>query len=229
MITHWKPIAALATPFGALAGAIIAGYLTLRSWAVTYNNTLLLEKTKADNAVNLEKKKAELAFVSDQIQHLYGPLVSLSQTRLAAFNAMMHGRLRGGFFDGSKLDPNELRQWRLWRTEVLAPLVEQMGDAILKNAHLIEGTKIPDSFLKLMAHMASYKAVIKNWEYVIALDKERGTQTIDEQSQDEHGDFWPTVPHSGVDNFPKDFYAEVERSFKTLKFKQTDLINSTQQ
>ena len=227
LASHWKPIIALATPFAALVGTFVGGYITSRGWAETYNKNVLLEREKSENAMNLERRKAELAFVSDQIRQLYGPLFSLSQTRRAAFDAMLDGTGRAGYFDGSKLDPEELRRWRLWRVEVMAPLVEQMSDIILKNAHLIEETKMPGSFLKLMAHRSSYKAVIKNWEQIIASDKEKGVQTIDEQKQDSDGDFWPVVPHTGVDNFPNEFYSDVAASFERLKLKQVELISIT--
>jgi hypothetical protein len=227
LTTHWKPIIALATPAAAFIGTAVAGYLTFRGWAVTYKNNSLLEREKTQNAIDLEKRKAELAFVSDQIRQLYGPLVSLAETRGAAFKAMMHGKPRDDYFDGSKLDPEELRQWRLWRVEVMAPLVEQMSEVILKNGHLLDGTEMPGSFLELMAHRASYKAVIKNWEQVIESDKQNGIRTIDEQQQDEKKNWWPVVPHFGVDNFPKGFHAEVVSLFKKLKLKQADLIKIT--
>jgi hypothetical protein len=92
LAAHWKAIVAIATPLGALIGAAIAGYLTYRGWAVTYQNNSRLEQEKNQNAINLERGKAELGFVSDQIRHLYGPLTALCETRLAAFRALIHGR-----------------------------------------------------------------------------------------------------------------------------------------
>jgi hypothetical protein len=235
LTTHWKAITAVAAPIGAFIAVLIGAYVTNRGWTVVHNNNSQLERDKNQNAVNLEKRKAELNFVSDQIRLLYGPLTVLCETRKAAFNAMMDGRERKissdgvrHFFDGSKLAADELRQWRLWRTEVLTPLVVQMETAILANGHLIEGTKMPPSFLLLMAHVASYKAVIKNWEYIVQNDKDAGTLMIDEQVEGSDGDYDPRVPHTGVINFPEEFRTDVAAAYQRLKIKQADLIRITQ-
>ena len=34
---------------------------------------------------------------------------------------------------------------------------------ITENAHLIDGTGMPDAFSKMLAHVATYKAVMETW------------------------------------------------------------------
>jgi hypothetical protein len=174
----WKTIAAIASPLLALLGVIITGLVTYRGWRTTFSNNAELERQKYENSINLEKQKTELAFVSDQIRYLYGPLWTLYLERAAGFNAMMtlHARGRKNFFDGSKLTSEDLRQWRLWRIEVLIPIVLKMEETIVQNAHLMEGTAVPESFRKLLAHVAAYKAVIKEREIIIDLDKGKGKE-----------------------------------------------------
>jgi hypothetical protein len=191
--------------------AVVGWYLTYRGWHAQARNNRLAEQQKHQNAIDLESRKFRLNFVSDQIRYLYGPLMALGTTRRATFDALMarNGGERESFFDGAKRTPEELRQWRLWRTEVLMPLVEKMQEVILQNAHLIvevpvaktagvrerqagssdsllpSGKTMPVSFHKLMEHAAAYKAVLKNWAQIIEkreLDAS-GVPMIDAQHQ----------------------------------------------
>jgi hypothetical protein len=202
LTTYWAIIVGISTAIGVGVG----WYLTYRGWGVAHQN-----------AIDLEKRKAELLFVSDQIRYLYGPLTALCETRDAAFGALMTQLAPGrrDFFDDGERTPEELRQWRLWRTEVLMPLVVKIEECILQNAHLIEGREVPHSFVLVMTHLAAYKAVIKNWAEVIERDKEAGTQEILCQQ------------HWSVVNFPSVFRDEVALKFKELKARQADLIART--
>jgi hypothetical protein len=207
--SHWPIVTAIGATIAGIGAAIGAGvgwYITYRGWGVVHRN-----------AIDLEKRKAELTFTSDQIRYLYGPLTALCETRDAAMRALMKQLAPGrtNFFDGADRTPEEKRQWRLWRTEVMHPTVVKMEESILQNAHLIEGTEMPASFVRLMTHVAAYKAVIKNWADVIEKDKEAGTQAILSQE------------HTSVMNFPNEFHDDVARTFKELKAKQCRLIAST--
>src|SRR5215471_2422660 len=163
----WKTISAIAAPFLALLGVLITAAITYKGWRATFDNSAKLEQQKYQNSIDVEKQKARLSFINDQIRYLYAPLWALYLERMAGFNAMMklHARERPAYFDGSKLNSEDLRQWRLWRTEVLMPIVEKMEQTIVQNAHLIDGQAVPKSFRKLLAHVAGYKAVIKEWAF----------------------------------------------------------------
>jgi len=231
-------------------GAAVGWYLTYRGWAVArktsfdlenekYQNIIALEKEKYQNAIDLERRKAKLGFVSDQIRYLYGPLLALCKTRRSAFNALMEryglepdGKTeRAGYFDDTERTPEELRQWRLWRAEVLMPIVARMQEAILQNAHLIEGGKMPESFLLLMAHAASYKAVMKNWSEIIErkeMDEATGLPKIDAQQQT-NGKYRPLIPHTANENFPEEkLLADIKPTLERLGAVQAKLIESVQ-
>ena len=201
--------------------AAITGYVTYSGW-----------KVAKENAIELERRKAKLARINDQIQFLYGPLLALIKTRRAAFDDMSNIHLKDtpSFFDGSKLTAEELRQWRLWRTEVFMPLLTRMHDAILENSHLIEGEKMPDSFLKLMEHVSGYRAVIANWEFLIENDVRHsdGGAKIDVQHNVD-GEWEPLVRHLASENFPeRELLADIEPILIRLRTAQRDLIESTQ-
>jgi len=155
------------------------------------------------NGLKLERQKAQMKFVSDQLQYLYGPLFSL---RAASHSAWLSFRSRcrpGGAFFGREPQPNEqeLKEWRLWMSEVFMPLNLKMEKAIIENAHLVEGGEMPPSFQELLAHVEVYKAVMKRWEV---------------------GDFGE---HIAYINFPSTFDETVVETFKTLKQRQARLTD----
>ena len=118
------------------------------------------------NSVRLENRKSRLKFLNDQIQFLYGPLYSLSHASQQAWHSF-RSRYRPekkAYFDPA--DPAtdvEIVAWRNWMIEVFMPLNLQMEKAIVENAHLIEGSKMPKPFLDLLAHVETYRAVLHQW------------------------------------------------------------------
>ena len=161
-------------------------------WIITYANSL-----------RLERQKAQIKFVSDQLQFLYGPLFSLSSASFTAWQEFTSTWPPGreAFFG---IDPppteEELKQWRLWMSEVFMPLNLRIEKAIVENAHLIEGGDMPAEFKQFLAHVAVYKIVLKSWE---------------------RNDFTRHIAHG---NYPRDFDETVAKTFRNLKRRQTQLI-----
>ena len=134
---------------------IVTILLAAASYVVTYLNS-----------VRLETRKARLQYLSDQLQHLYGPLYSLSHTSSQAWTELgKKFRPEGGaiFSQERPLSDVELGRWRLWMREVCMPLNVKMETAIIENAHLIEGGFMPEPFLHLLAHVESYRVVLAQW------------------------------------------------------------------
>ena len=235
--------------FLAQIGPYLAALVAYAGWRVTYAN-----------AKRIEARKAKLARVDEQLQKLYGPLAALIQTRTAALNKFL-ALHRGGarhFFDGEKLTPEQMRQWRLWRIEVMMPLVTQMQEAMLGNYHLFEGGLLkpairevqndkgewvwerpavgPTSFQLLMQHVSAYRAVVANWAYVIEENKRAGADApnIDAQQYvvregDDQPGWWPVVPHEGSLNFPRrELWEDIEPTLKDLLERQHKLRDDAQ-
>jgi hypothetical protein len=118
------------------------------------------------NNLRLEKRKAQVKFISDQVQNLYGPLFSLSHASSEAWKSFRSRCRPGGAFfnDHSPPSDQELEQWRLWMSEVFMPINLNMEKIIVENAHLIEGVAMPRPFLSLLAHVEVYKVVMSKWE-----------------------------------------------------------------
>jgi hypothetical protein len=95
------------------------------------------------------------------------------------------------------------------------PLIIKMEDAIVQNAHLIEGDGMPRSFTSLMSHAAAYKAVIRNWHDATARDLAEGTPDQVEEK------------HTAVINFPDKITAYSARMLRSLKARQLQLIATT--
>jgi hypothetical protein len=159
------------------------------------------------NSLRLERRKAHLAFLGEQLRSLYGPLFSLQHTSSEAWDAFASNCWpeRKTFFGdpSGEPTPEELRQWRLWMTEVFMPLNLQMEKIIIDNAHLIEGDGMPKYFLDFLSHVEVYKMVLAKWE---------------------KGDF---TEHTAYITFPEEFGARVTKTYKKLKHEQALLLRNT--
>jgi hypothetical protein len=156
------------------------------------------------NKVRLENRKFRLKYISDQIQFLYGPLFSLSNTADEAWQSFRSRCRPTGSFFGSSPPPteDELQQWRLWMTEVFMPLNLRMEKAIVENAHLIEGDGMPEEFQGLLAHVEVYRIVLKKW-----LEQDY-------------------LEHTAYIDFPANLRSYVETQFSALKKNQNRIIKS---
>ena len=120
-------------------------------------------------------RKDKLAYVNTQIEKLYGPLHALTKADDAAWKQLFpaSGRSAINYFDSS--NPPSVKQvddWREWMKDVFQPLNMQMETAILNNSQLIIGEKMPNTFLQLIAHIESYKAVMATWKPSDSKNKE---------------------------------------------------------
>ena len=96
--------------------------MTLQAW--TLLTTIVLAflgyLVTYANSLRLERRKAEMAFLNDQLQFLYGPLFSLQHASGRAWDDFRSRCRPGGSFFGVDLDDqpteSELAQWRMWMT-----------------------------------------------------------------------------------------------------------------
>ncbi len=139
--------------------------------AATLSITILLAFTGylATYVYNLRlaQRRDRLERLNHQLSDLYGPLFAL-QTSATYIWTEFRARNRAGF--SSYWDPSappstvEEQAWRLWMREVFMPLNLQMSDVIVRNAALLEESTVPECLLRLCAHVAAYRAVMKKWK-----------------------------------------------------------------
>jgi hypothetical protein len=156
------------------------------------------------NSLRLERKKAQLALVGEQLRKLYGPLFSLSQASHATWQAFRQQHRPSGPFFSDDNPPSEAEfvHWQRWMRTVFAPMNERMVAVIVENTDLIEGRRMPPSFLALIAHVEAYRVVLTAWDA---------------------GDM---SKYSSVINFPAHFNEDVELTFNRLKQRQRALMDA---
>ena len=154
------------------------------------------------NDISFARRLARLERINLQLRNLYGPLYAIDQATHIAWKAFRSRYRKNQSFFSRNPPPTEadLTAWRLWIREVFMPLNLVMEKAIVENADLIIENEIPDCFLKLIAHIAAYKPVLKKWQ---------------------DGDY---TEHLSMSGYPKDLRPYVETSYIKLKDERTTLI-----
>lgn len=158
------------------------------------------------NATLLERRKAALAQINEQLEKLYGPLFALSRASEETWlRFRQHNRPDMPFFDAhSPPTEAELEMWRRWLSKVFIPLNERMAKVIVEHMHLLEGSTMPSSFLTLIANVEAFRVIKSRWA---------------------EGDL---SEHAPTFNFPADFRPDVEAAFHRLRARQAALIGATQ-
>ncbi len=107
-----------------------------------------------------DRQEARLAFLSAQLERLYGPLYALVTSNTASYNVF-----RKTFRPGRPIldEPFSDREWLVWRTwaeHVFVPSNLRIQAVIETNAHLVIGGRMPDAFTAVLAHIESTKLVL---------------------------------------------------------------------
>jgi hypothetical protein len=154
------------------------------------------------NDLAIARRKDQLDRINSQLRNLYGPLYAIDQATDIAWKAFRSRYRRNCPFFGTSPPPTEddLAAWRLWMLEVLMPLNLIMEKAIVENADLIIENEMPACFLKLIAHTAAYKPVLRKWK---------------------DGDY---SEHLSLSVFPTDLRPYVESAYLKLKNDRATLI-----
>jgi len=118
------------------------------------------------NDLAVARRKDRLERLSLQLRDLYGPLYSLDRAAREAWLTFrkLHRPKVSAFWDPA--DPpsaEDAAAWRLWMTEVFMPINLRMEQAIVGHADLLIEPQIPRCLLDFCAHVAAYKAIMKQW------------------------------------------------------------------
>ncbi|MBD3192974.1 MAG: hypothetical protein GF308_20220 [Candidatus Heimdallarchaeota archaeon] len=181
----------------ALLVAIITATASVLSWVINSIFTSWKEKRK-------EKFEARLEFIDKQLEELYGPLAFLVHEGEHSFKSIFRtNRRRWVSLRGDKPIPEEqLALWIFWVENDFFPRNEKIKQLLMEKTHLIEGSKVPESFLHFMEHYNTWKLEHQRW-------KEEGIEYS----------FLSRV------KFPEDFNDEVLTTFKSLKKEQNKFLD----
>ncbi|MFA0307640.1 hypothetical protein AB4543_17305 [Vibrio splendidus] len=175
---------------------IVAALIAVSGWVITYIHKWYFDK-----------KSNQLDRVNRQLKELYGPLyvrLIASQETWDAFikkHKPAHGK-KNYFGTNLEVTDREKEVWRNWMTNVFEPINAKTEEVILNNIDLLDSNEIPEAFVKALAHISAYKAVLADWE---------------------KGKF---ETHVSVNNWPsQELLLVVKPEYEKLKAKQNMLLN----
>jgi hypothetical protein len=179
----------------ALWVAVLTGAVTAAGWAV--NHVLSMRRD-----ARTQQTADSLAHVDVQLRELYGPLAILVAEGERSFKDLTLALGRPYVFDGEGLLPDdELEVWKFWIQHEFFPRNERIKEIILANTHLIEGSSIPEAYLRFLDHYNSWRVNHLRWE-------KEGV---------EYG--WTSKV-----NYPREFTTEILQTFQILKARQAGLL-----
>ncbi|MCR9292384.1 MAG: hypothetical protein NXI32_06675 [bacterium] len=179
--------------------------MSIEAWAIVasialalvgYVVTFLLQRHQA-------QRQAELERVNLQLRNLYGPLYATFRANQAIWDAFCqkfwpaHGQAT--YFGSGETTEEENERWRTWMLEVFEPLNCRVERAILENGDLLYDNELPQEFVDVLSHIASYRALYPKWK---------------------KGDF---TEHVGVLNYPAGLLQIVEPAYHKLLQRQREL------
>lgn len=142
----------------ALLVGIIASFVTLLGWLV---NHILTARRDQRN----QHLAASLKFVERQLEELYGPLAFLIMEGRRTLKDLLETLGRDYVFDETdSLTDDELKLWLFWVEHEFFPRNDKIQQLLMFKTHLIEGSKVPASFLKFLEHHNSWKVLHLRWQ-----------------------------------------------------------------
>ena len=141
-----------------LVVGIIAASVTLIGWLV--NHILTGQRDRRNQHL-----AASLKFVERQLEELYGPLAFLIMEGRRTFQDLLETLGRDYVFDEKdSLSDGDLKLWLFWVENDFFPRNEKIQQLLMTKTHLIEGNKVPSSFLKFLEHHNSWKVLHLRWQ-----------------------------------------------------------------
>jgi len=108
---------------------------------------------------------ASLKYIEQQLEELYGPLAFLVLEGRRTFKDLLETLGRNCvFLEGKSLPKDELKLWLFWVENDFFPRNEKIKELLMAKTHLIEGTKIPESYLSFLDHHNSWKINHLRWQ-----------------------------------------------------------------
>ena len=175
--------------------ATIAASVSIIGWIV---NHILSGYRDRHN----QRLVASLKYTERQLEELYGPLAFLILEGKRTFKDLLEMLGRNYvFLEDESLPEDELKLWLFWVENDLLPRNEMIKELLMTKTHLIEGTKMPASYLSFLDHHNSWRINHLRWQ------KERVKYS------------W----HSKV-NWPQEFGEDILSTFEKLKARHAKFL-----
>lgn len=148
----------LATPEKTLGYAGALAFLSAIGWLINHALTVHSERRR-------QQLIWQLAFTSEQLEKLYGPLAFLVTEGEQTFRDLLKGLGRNYVFpENNSLAPEELKTWLFWAESDFMPRNRQIQALLASKPHLIEGAKLPDSYVEFLRHYSSWELAHRRWK-----------------------------------------------------------------
>jgi hypothetical protein len=171
------------------------------------------------------QRKDKLTYVDLQLEKLYGPLYALTRMNDATFGRLADNEWKHVTFVLSRCPPalhkdqrnsaitlescvQDIKTWRHWMTTVFQPINVKMEDAIVNNAQLVIGGRMPLVFQAVVADTETYKVLVSRWK-----DSDENDRTT----------FMKRDSNTGTHSYPNKITSCVERDYNRLKDRQQAL------
>lgn len=174
--------------------ALIAAIVAAVGWFATY---FLTRRAAAAGA----RRDAALHHLECQLGELYGPLAFLVIEGQRVFADLVEDFGETWAVGGRVLEDAEVDQWLFWVDRYFMPRNERIQELLSTKAHLIEGARIPDSYVAFVGHHSTWKLDHLRWK----------EQEIRERLYSRR-------------RWPVEFAEDVLETFATLKQRHADLL-----
>jgi hypothetical protein len=110
------------------------------------------------------RREATLQHLEQQLSDLYGPLTFLLLEGKRVFQDLEEDFGHDWRQGDRQLTAEEVRKWIYWSENYFIPRNERIQDLLSHRSHLIEGDRIPLSFLEFIDHHSSWTLEMKRWK-----------------------------------------------------------------
>lgn len=171
-----------------IIAASIAASVAILGWIVTHLLTDARDRRR-------QRIEAALRHTERQLEELYGPLAFLRAEGRQTFRDLLATLGRNHvFFGHDPLSDGDRQTWLFWVENDLLPRNEKIKKLLAEKTHLIEGGRVPDSYLRFLDHHNSWAIHHARW-------KQEAVE----------------YPLHSKTNYPSEFNDEIEATFQLLK------------
>ncbi len=138
--------------------AILGAVVTALGWLITHNLS-----TSAEN--RRQRLISQMEFTKQQLEELYGPLAFLILEGRQTFRdllAALGWKVAPPW--GKVLSEQERQTWFFWVEHDFFPRNQKIQELLSSKTHLIEGERVPESFLTFLDHYNSWYINHLRWQ-----------------------------------------------------------------
>lgn len=139
--------------------AILGAAVSAIGWVTNYILSTAADKRR-------QRLISRLEFTKQQLEELYGPLAFLVLEGRRTYQDLLAvlGRKYVFSADHHALPEKELEVWLFWVENDFFPRNQKIKELLSTKTHLIEGERIPDSYLLFLDHYNSWRIHHERWE-----------------------------------------------------------------